>query len=136
MVNEFSNSHVNVITMNSETLESVDKLKYLGATLTKDGKNEKEIKIRLAIANSSLVNLNTIWKSRSISLRTKIHLYKFLILSILLYGCKTWILNETLEKRINEFESKSYRRILGISYPERKMNDYVFKTIIEASISL
>ena len=135
MVNKFSNSHTNVITINDETLETVDKFKYLGATLTNDGKSEKVIKIRLASANSALVILSTIWKSRSISLRTKIHLYKSLILSIILYGCETWILNETLEKIINAFESKSYRRILGISYRERKTNDYVFKKIIEAIAS-
>ena len=100
--------------------------------MTKDGKGEKEIKIRLATENFALVNLSTIWKSRSISLRTNIYLYKSLILSILLYGGETWTLNETLEKIINAFESKSYRRILGISYRERKINDYVFKKIIEA----
>ena len=62
--------------MNGETLETIDKFKYLGSTLTKDGKSEKEVKIRLTTANSALVNLSTIWKSRSIALRTKIHLYK------------------------------------------------------------
>ena len=51
MVNEFSNSHSNVITMNGETLEIVDKLKYLGSTL---------VKIRLVTENSALVNLSTI----------------------------------------------------------------------------
>ena len=86
----------------------------------------------MGIANSALVNLSTIWKSRSISLRTKIHLYKSLILSILSYGCETWSLNETLEKRICAFESKSYRKILEISYREKKTDDYVIKKIIEA----
>ena len=81
--------------------------------------------------NSAMLNLSTIWKSRSISLRTKIHVYKSLILSIILYGYETWTLNEILEKIINAFESKSYRRILGISYQERKTIYYVFKTIIE-----
>ena len=105
--------------MNSESLKIVDIFKYLVAILTKDGKSQNEIKIRLAIANSALVNLSTIWNSRSISLRTKIYLYKSLIISILLYGCETWTLNETLEERINAFESKSYRRILGISYRDK-----------------
>ena len=55
-----------------------------------------------------------------------------MILAILLYGCATWTLNETLDKKRNAFESKSYRRILGISYREKKTNYYVIKTIIEA----
>ena len=63
--------------MNSETLETVDKFKYLGAKLTKDRKSEKEIKIILSTANSALVNLSTKWKSRSISLDTKIHIQIF-----------------------------------------------------------
>ena len=74
--------------MNGETLKTLEKFKYLGAILTIDGKSEKEIKIRLETANSALVNLSTIWKSRSISLSTKTHLYKYLILSILLYCCE------------------------------------------------
>ena len=117
--------------MNGEILKQSTNSNNLRATLTKDGKSEKEIQIRLATANSALVNLSTIWKSISISLRNTIHLYTSLILSIILYCCETWTLNETLEKRINTFESKSYRIIIGISYRERKTNDYVFKAIIE-----
>ena len=60
--------------MNGETLDTVDKCKYLGTILTIDGKSEKEIKIRLATANSALVTLSTIWKSNIILLRDKIHL--------------------------------------------------------------
>ena len=59
------------------------------------------------------------------------HLYKSLILYILLYGCETWTLNETLEKRINSFESKLYKRILGISYRESKTNDYVSRKLLQ-----
>ena len=51
MVNELLNIHSNVITMNGETLEKIDKFKYMGAILTKDGKSDKEIQIRLATAN-------------------------------------------------------------------------------------
>ena len=60
MVNEFSNSHTNVITMNGITLETVDKFKYMGAKLTTEGKSEKEIKIKLQTANSAVVNLRII----------------------------------------------------------------------------
>ena len=78
LVNEFKNNEtaeVITITMNDEPLEVVDKFKYLGATLTKDGKSETEINIRMATATTVLVRLIIIWKSRTISLHTKILLY-------------------------------------------------------------
>ena len=79
--------------MNDEPRGIVDTFKYLYATLMKDVQSEKEINI-MATETSALVSLSTIWKSRNISLYTKIVLYKSLILSILLYGCETWTLPE------------------------------------------
>ena len=111
--------------MYDEPLEVVDKLKYLGATLTKDRKSETGINIRMVTATSELVRLITIWKSRNISLQTKILLYKSLVLSILLYGSETWTLIERLERRSTAFEHKAYRRIMGITYRERKTIDYI-----------
>ena len=69
----------------------------------------------MATETSALVRLITIWKSRNISLQTKILLYNSLILSIQLYGCETWTLTERLERRITAFEHKAYRKILGIT---------------------
>ena len=56
-------------------------------------------------------------------------LYKSLVLSVLLYGCETWTLNAELEKRIQAFENKSHRKILRISYTERKTNEWVKQQI-------
>ena len=117
--------------MNDESLEVLDKFKYLGATLTKYGKSEIEINISRATATSTLVRLITIWMSRNISLHTKILLYNSLILSILLYSNETWILTERLERRITAFEHNTYKRILGITYRERKTNYYVYQIIFE-----
>ena len=91
------------ITMGGKILEMVDKFKYLGVTLTKDGKSESEIKIRMATATSALVRLKTIWKINKISIQTKILLYKSLVLSNMMYGCETWTLTEYLERRIIAF---------------------------------
>ena len=74
--------------MNDEPIEVVDIFKYLGATLMKDGKSETDINIRIATATSALVRLITIWKSRNISLQTKILLYNSLILYILFMAAK------------------------------------------------
>ena len=92
------------ITISGNILETVDKFKYLGVTLTKDGKSESEINIRMTTATSALVRLNTIWKSNKISIQT-ILLYKSLIVSIMLYGCEMWTLIEDLERRRISFET-------------------------------
>ena len=91
MVNSGDNATAQ-ISMNGQQLEEVMAFKYLGATLTKDGRSSAEIKIRLAIAIASMVKLNKIWSSKDVSFSTKIKLYKTLVLSTLLYGCESWTL--------------------------------------------
>ena len=117
------------IFMNGQKLEEVDAFKYLGATLTKDGRSTSEIKTRLAIATSAMAKLNKIWKSREISIPTKIKLYRSLVLSILLYGCESWTMTAETTRRVQAFETKSFRRLLGISWRDRKTNDYVRRQI-------
>ena len=86
MVNSTRNTAAQ-ISMNGQQLEVVDAFKYLGATLTKDGRSTTEIKIRLALATSAMSKLSRIFKSKEISLPTKLKLFKSLVVSILLYGC-------------------------------------------------
>ena len=117
------------IVMNGENLEEVDNFKYLGATITKDGRSTTEVKTRLAMATSSMARLFRIWKSKEISFSSKFKLYKSLVLSIALYGCESWTLSAELEKRIQTFEMKCLRRLLGISWQERKTNEFVRATI-------
>ena len=95
------------ISMNDQQLEEVMAFKYLGATLTKDGRSTAEIKMRLAIATASMVKLNKIWSSKDISFATKIKLFKTLVLSTLLYGCESWTLTADSTKRIQAFENKN-----------------------------
>ena len=99
--------------MNGQTLEEVDQFKYLGSTQTKDGTSVKEVKIRLAQAHSAMARLAILWKNKAISFPTKIVLYRSLVLSVLLYGCEGWTLTADLERRIQAFENKCFRRMLG-----------------------
>ena len=117
------------IQMNGEILEEVDNFKYLGAIINKEGNSTQEIKTRLAIAIAAMTKLSKIWNSSVISTRTKIKLYKSLITSIALYGCESWTLTAEMERRIQAFETKCYRRILGISYKDRKTNEFVIDEI-------
>ena len=74
-----------------QTLEEVDQFKYLGSTQTKDGTSVKEVKIRLAQAHSAMTRLAILWKNKAISFPTKIILYRSLVLSVLFYGCESWM---------------------------------------------
>eukprot|EP00914_Ancora_sagittata_P019102 GHVO01038076.1.p1 GENE.GHVO01038076.1~~GHVO01038076.1.p1 ORF type:complete len:146 (+),score=3.81 GHVO01038076.1:192-629(+) len=73
-----------------------------------------------------MTRLNTIWHSKNISHRTKIKLYKSLVTSILhVYSCECWTHKAELERRLQAFEFKSYRKILSINYTEHRTNEYV-----------
>ena len=77
------------IFMDETLLDDVNILKYLGATLKSEGASYNELLIRLATDTSAIVRLEKIWKSKNITYHVKYNIYKSLILSILLYGCKT-----------------------------------------------
>ena len=116
------------ITMNGEPLEEVTQFKYLGATLSRDGSCTVEVSIRIAQATAAMSRLNIIWKS-NISFPTKYRLFKSLVVSILLYGCESWTLLAETEKKIGSFETKSMRRMLGISWREHKTNEFVLNRV-------
>ena len=127
MVNSVRDASVN-ITMNGEQLEEVSYFKYLGATLSKDGSCSTEIRTRIATATAAMARLTRVWKSK-MSFATKYHLYKSLVVSIVLYGCETWTLHAEEERRIQAFEYKCMRRLLKISYREHKTNKFVWQQV-------
>ena len=95
------------IWMNGNVTQEVDHFKYLRSPQTNDGKSLKEVKIRLAQANSVMSRLLTVSP-------TSIKLYKSLVLSILLHGCENWTLTADPERQMQPFENKCYRRMLDI----------------------
>ena len=115
--------------MNDTVLEEVESFKYLGATISSDGKSLTEIKNRIALATGAISNLTVLWKCRKISFTVKFKLYNTLILSVLMYGCESWTLVAESERRLQAFEMKCFRRLLGISYKEHKTNEFVSQEI-------
>ena len=113
------------ISVEGEPIEQVEKMVYLGHIVTETGKSDTEIKRRIAKARSSFTSLYKVLTSREVSLDTRIRLLKCYIWSTLLYGCETWTLSITLEKRIEEFEMWTFRRILKIAWANHKTNDEV-----------
>ena len=95
------------IQLYGEKLEEVDQFKYLGATITKDGSSDSEIKIRLAQATSAMVRLTTIWNIKDIRFKLKYNLYRSLVRYILNYGCESWTISAFSTQKIQGFENKS-----------------------------
>ena len=89
MVNSKNDDKNANIYMDGMLLEDVKTFKYLGATLKSGGSSDNELRIRLETATSAMIRLNVIWTSKNISFKIKFNLYRFLVLSILLYGCET-----------------------------------------------
>uniref|UniRef100_A0A3Q0RSH2 Reverse transcriptase domain-containing protein n=1 Tax=Amphilophus citrinellus TaxID=61819 RepID=A0A3Q0RSH2_AMPCI len=90
-VNSNDNNSVN-IAMYGKQPEEAEGFKYFGSTITKDDRCTAEIKSRIAIATSAMSGLSKIWRAKEISFKTKLKLYKSLVLSIFLYGCESWTL--------------------------------------------
>ena len=123
MINSNENQHADIYLYGCK-LEEVEKFKYIGATLTKNGTCDQELRIRLAQATSAMVRLTTIWKSTHIRFKLKYNLYRSLILSILTYGCESWTLNANKTKKIQAFEKKSnYETIMHNI--QRRQNQYI-----------
>ena len=78
-----------------------------------------------------MARLKNIWNSKDVTFQTKIKLFKALILSTLLYGCESWTLTAETTKKLQSFELRCYRRMLGISWKEHRTNDYV-RTLVRA----
>ena len=115
--------------MNGQQLEEVDAFKYLGSTLTKNGRSSTEIKTRIGAATSAMAKLNKIWRSKDISFPTKLKLYKALVVSILLYGCESWTMTAETSRRVQTFETKCFRRLLNIPWQAHETNTYVLDQI-------
>ena len=101
-------------------IEVVEGFKYLGMKITKDGNMKAEINERIGAANRCFYSLVTLLKRRSISEKTKLRVYNTIIRPILAYGCETWSLTKEQEKRLEVFENKVLRSIVGPVYDQER----------------
>ena len=96
---------------------------YLGSTLSHVGSLLLKINRRRGIAAGVMQGLHKpLWRHRTISRRTKLRVYNASVLSVLLYGAKTWPLNKTMEARVNGFDSRALRRIENIHWSQHVTN--------------
>ena len=110
-----------------EQIRQVQKFKYLGYTLTSDGKCRTEIKKRIAVAKDSFQKMSPILKNRNMSFSTKLRVLKTYVWSILLYGCESWTITTETRKRLEAAEMWFFRRMLRISWTEKRTNESILE---------
>ena len=109
-------------------IEQVDTFVYLGSLVTEDAECSREIRVRIARGHGVGADLMKLWKCHNIKLTTKLQLMKTLIWPVMMYGCESWTINKRDEDRIKAFEMKCIRKILRISWTEKKTNEWVLET--------
>ena len=112
-----------------ETVETVIDFIFLGSKITADGDCSHEIKRRLLLGRKAMINLDSILKSRAITLLTKVHLVKAMVFPVVVYGCESWTVKKAERRRIDAFELWCWRRLLRVPWTARSSNQSVLKEI-------
>ena len=115
-----------------ETVETVVDFIFLGSKITADGDCSHEIKRRLLLGRKVMTNLDSIFKSRDITLPTKVHLVKAMIFLIIRYRCERWTIKKAEHRRTDSFELWCWRRLLRVPWTARRSNQSIPKEISPA----
>ena len=105
-----------------ETVETVADFTFLGSKITADGDCSHEIKRGLFLGRKVMTNLDTIFKSRDITLPTKVHLVKAMVFPVVMYGCESWTVKKAERQRIDAFKLWCWRRLLRVPWTARRSN--------------
>ena len=100
--------------IDGETVETVSDLILGGSKITADGDCSHEIKRRLLLGRKVMTNLDGIFKSRDITLPTKVHIVKVMVFPVVMYGCESWTVKKAERRRIDAFELWCWRRLLRV----------------------
>jgi len=109
--------------------ETVADFIFLGSKVTEDGDCSHEIKRCLFLGRKVMTNLDSILKSRDITLSTKVHLVKAMVFPMVMYGCESWTIKKAEHQRIDAFELWCWRRLLRVPWTARRSNQSILKEI-------
>ena len=115
--------------MGGETVETVPGFIFWGSKITTDGDCSHEIKRRVLLEKKVMTNLDSILKSRDITLPTKVHLVKAMVFPVVMYGCESWTVKKAECWRIDAFELWCWRRLLRVPWTARRSNQSILKEI-------
>ena len=102
-----------------ETVETVSDFILWGSKITADGKHSHEIKRCFLLGRKAMINLDSMLKSRDITLPTKVHLVKAMVFPVVMYGCESWTIKKAERRRIDAFELWCWRRLLRVPWTAR-----------------
>ena len=115
--------------IDGETVETVSDFIFWGSKITADGDYSHEIRRHLLLARKVMTSLDSILKSRDITLPTKFHPVKAMVFPVVMYGCESWSIKKSDRGRIDAFELWCWRRLLRVSWPARRSNQSILKEI-------
>ena len=115
--------------IDGETMETVSDFIFLSSKITADGDCSHEIKRCLLFGRKIMTNLNSIFKSRDITLPTNVCLVKAMVFPVVMYGCESWTVKKGEHKRTDAFELRCWRRLLRVPWTARRSNQSVLKDI-------
>ena len=115
--------------IDEETVETVSDFIFLGSTITADSDCNREIKRCLLLGRKVMTNLDSIFKSRDVTLPTKVRLVKGMVFPVVMYGCESWTVKKVECQRIDAFELWCWRRLLRVPWTARKSNQSILKEI-------
>ena len=124
-----ASSPITSLEIDGETMETVTGFILGGSEITADGNCSHEIKRCLILGRKVMTKLDSILKSRDITLPTKLHLVQAMVFPVVMYGCESWTIEKAECRRIDAFELWCWRRLLRVSWTARRSNQSILKEI-------
>ena len=115
--------------IDGETVETVPDFIFLGSKIPADADCSHEIKRRLLLGKKVMTNLDSIFKSRDITLPTKVRVVKAMVFPVVMYGCESWTVKKAEHRRTDTFELWCWRRLLRVPWTARRSNQSMLKEI-------
>ena len=113
--------------IDGETKETVRDFIFLGSKITADGDCSREFKRHLLLGRKAMTNLDSILKSRDVTLLTKVRIVKAMVFPVVMYGCESWTIRKAEHQRIDAFELWCWRRLLRVPWTARRSNQSILK---------
>ena len=125
--NIMASGHITSWQIDGETVETVADFIFLGSKITADGDCSHEIKSHLLLGRNVMTNLDSILKSRDMTLPTKVCLVKAMVFPVVMYRCESWTIKKAEHRRTDAFELWCWRRLLRVPWTARRSNQSIQK---------